>query len=169
MVLPPPNRSRGRPNTITTMYRELITVLTALAPVAELRGAIPLALAFGFSPLKTYLLAVLANLCIAPLALVFLYHGSEWAMQRSPWLRRLLERVFERTRQKHSARFNQAGLAALTLFVAVPLPGTGAWTGSLIAFLFDMPIRTAVWAMSIGVVIAGGLMLAVSLGVISVL
>lgn len=148
------------------MREELLTILTSATPISELRGAIPLALAFGFSPLKAYVLAVLGNAAIVAPVLLFLKHGSVFAATHSEWCRRVLDWVFERTRRKHGATFERMGFVALLLFVAVPLPMTGAWTGSVIAFLVNMPFWKAFTAILIGVLLAGAAVLALSLGVV---
>ncbi len=151
------------------MQNELLVIGTAALPISELRGAIPLGLAFGFSPLKTYLLAVFGNgVIVAPLFL-FLIYGSGWAMQKSEWCKKVLEWVFERTRKKHVAMMSSIGFVALAVFVAIPLPMTGAWTATVLAFLVNMPFRKALTAILIGVISAGVIVLVISLGVRSFL
>lgn len=150
------------------MSQELITLLTAATPISELRGAIPLAFAFDFSPFKAYLLAIIGNgIVIVPL-LLFLRYGSGWAMQRFGWCNRVLQWVFDRTRRRHGEKFAGMGLVALAVFVAVPLPMTGAWTAAIIAFLVDLPLWRAATAILIGVLTAGLIVLSISLGVVHI-
>jgi len=150
------------------MPAELITLLTAATPVSELRGAIPLGLGLGLSPLAAYLFAVLGNSLIVLPLLLFLRHGSRWLMARSPWAKRILEKVFERTRRRHGARFEAASFVALAVFVAVPLPLTGAWTACIGAFLFNIPLWKAMSAIVLGVVVAGLVVLGIAQGIIHI-
>lgn len=151
------------------MREELLTIATAALPISELRGAIPLGLSFGFSPLKTYLLSVFGNgIIIAPL-LLFLYYGSAWAMREIRWCERLLTWLFERTRKRHASKMAHISFIALAIFVAVPLPMTGAWTATIIAFLLEMSIWRAFTAILMGVLVAGVIVLTVSMGVITIL
>ena len=148
------------------MRDELLTILTAALPISELRGAIPLGLAFGFSPLKTYLLAVLGNgMIVAPL-LLFLYYGSAWAMGKSAFFKNVLNWVFERTRRRHVEKFSGLSLVALAVFVAIPLPMTGAWTASVLAFLLNISLPRALTAILIGVLVAGLIVSGIALGVL---
>lgn len=150
------------------MNQELLTIVTAALPISELRGAIPLGLAFGFSPIKAYVLAIIGNGAIVAPILLFLRYGSGWVMQRSEVFRKVLTWLFERTRRREQAKLGGAGLVALAAFVAIPLPMTGAWTAAIAAFLFNMPLQRSLIAILIGVCIAGGVVLAISLGVISI-
>jgi len=139
----------------------LIIGLSA-APIAELRGGIPLAVSLGYAPTAAYLLAVLGNLLIAPI-LLFGFERGELFLRRWPPSRRLLERVFARTRRR-GWWIERAGPIVLVLLVAIPLPGTGAWTGAIAARLFGIPVGRALAWISLGVLIAGIVVLLVSLG-----
>lgn len=164
------------------MSPELLTILTAASPIIELRGAIPLALGvFGFSPLKAYALSVVGNLLPIIPWYFFLKYLSGWLMAKNAYARRALTRLFERAERLHrrkfenhltnsNGRWREALLAlALFVFVAVPFPGTGAWTGVLVAFLLRFPPKTALLAAAAGVCAAGALMLALTLGVFFVI
>jgi uncharacterized membrane protein len=140
------------------------TVLIAMAPVSELRGAIPFGIFSGIPPAFTYLLAVFGNfLPVFPL-LYFLKYGSEIASKKSAFVRKVLEWVFARTRKKHGEKFETFGFWALLVFVAVPLPLTGAWTGAVIAYLIGMPIKKAGFAILGGVALSGAIVLALTVG-----
>jgi uncharacterized membrane protein len=140
----------------------LLVVGVSAAPFAELRGGIPLALSQGFTPAAAFLLAVLGNIAVVPILLLGLEVG-EALLARWPFTRRILEWVFTRTRRK-GRLIERWGPPALILLVAIPLPGTGAWTGALAARLFGIPLRKALPWIVIGVLIAGGVVLAASLG-----
>jgi uncharacterized membrane protein len=142
------------------LSEELIIFFTAALPISELRGAIPLGVSFNQPLLKTFLLAVAGNLLpIAPLLLFFepisrgLRHFKLW--------RRFFEWLFERTKRKANLveRFEAIGLA---IFVAIPLPMTGAWTGCIAATLFKIRFRYAFLAIAVGVIIAGLIVTALS-------
>jgi uncharacterized membrane protein len=140
----------------------LLIIGVSAAPIAELRGGIPLAISQGYTPAAAFLLAVLGNLLIVPVVLVGLRYGEElllrWGLSRV-----LLEWLFARTRRKGQL-IERAGPVALVLLVAIPLPGTGAWTGALAARLFGIPMRKALPWIGVGVLIAGIIVLLVSLG-----
>ena len=140
----------------------LLIVGVSAAPIAELRGGIPLAISQGYAPAAAFLLAVLGNLLIVPLLLVGFRYGEDlllrWRASRS-----LLEWVFARTRRK-GRLIERIGPAALVLLVAIPLPGTGAWTGAIAARVFGIPMRRALPWIAVGVLIAGIIVLLVSLG-----
>jgi len=140
----------------------LLIIGVSAAPIAELRGGIPLAISQGYTPAAAFLLAVLGNLLVVPVLLVGFRYGEElllrWRASRA-----LLEWVFARTRRK-GRLIDRAGPVALVLLVAIPLPGTGAWTGAIAARLFGIPMRKSLPWIGVGVLIAGIIVLLVSLG-----
>lgn len=153
------------------MSRELITILTGATPIGEVRAAIPLALAaFGFSPLKAYLLGVLGNILpILPILLVLNYL-SEFLMQNFSFFNKFFNWLFKYTRERHQEHFekyNFWGALALFVFVAIPLPLTGIWSGCLAAFVFGIPFWRSALAISAGAAAAGLIVLLISLGLIS--
>ncbi len=140
----------------------LLIVAVSAAPVAELRGGIPLAISLGYPPAAAYLLAILGNLLIVPVLLLGFRYGEDlllrWRTSRVP-----LERVLARTRRR-GRLVERAGPIALLLLVAIPLPGTGAWTGAIAARVFGIPMRKALPWIAVGVLLAGIVVLLVSLG-----
>jgi len=160
------------------MTNELVTIFIGATPIAEIRGALPVALGvFGFSPLKAYTLSVIGN--VLPIIPVFFFFRfiSRTLMNTSKTINRLFTKIFNQTRKKYQPKFEfdhhrvkiRPWLEALTLFlfVAIPLPFTGVWTGALVAFVFGVPIRRAFLAMFAGILLAGAVVLGISLGVIS--
>ncbi len=143
---------------------ELIVVFVAVLPIAEVRGAIPLGVAFHMPLWKAFAWACLGNLLpIIPL-LLFLDPVAAW-LRRFPFWERFFHWLFTRTAKKAQVvqRYQTVGLA---LFVAIPLPLTGAWTGCVAASLFRLPFRLAFPAIAAGVLGAGLLVgLAVHFGV----
>ncbi|MBI2830245.1 MAG: small multi-drug export protein [Chloroflexi bacterium] len=142
--------------------KELIVVLLSVLPVAELRGALPVAInLFHFPWYYAILWALLGNLLPVPFILLFFDAFSRFS-GKSRILARLLNWVLLRTRRQSEAiaRYRWLGLA---IFVGVPLPGTGAWTGSLVAFLLGMKFRQAFSAIFVGVLMAAGIVTSLSL------
>ena len=144
------------------MTQAFSVLSVSAAPVAELRGGLPLALSFGFHPAVAFFLSVGGNL-IPVFPLLF---GLGWAGERiHRWsgLGRSLDWIFARTRRRGRliARYGSIGLI---LLVAIPFPGTGAWTGAIAAFLFGIPAKLAFPLIATGVFIAGVIVLLGSLG-----
>jgi uncharacterized membrane protein len=147
------------------MSSALLTVLLAMLPVSELRGAIPWALWVGGLPWTTaYLLAVAGNI-LPVLPILALLGPAERMLRRWPLLDRFFNWLFERTRSR-SALVERYQALGLMLFVAVPLPVTGAWTGCVAAYLFGIRRRYALPAIVAGVLIAGVVVTLAALGVI---
>ena len=140
----------------------LLIIGISAAPIAELRGGIPFAISRGYPAVAAYLLAVFGNLTIVPILLAGFEFG-ERVLHRWRPTRILMDAVFSRTRRK-GRLIERAGPVALVLLVAIPLPGTGAWTGAIAARLFGIPMRKALPWIAFGVLIAGLLVLLVSLG-----
>jgi uncharacterized membrane protein len=143
----------------------LVTVLAAALPISEVRGAIPLAIGvYGYDPIQAYLLSVFGNLLpIIPL-LLFLGPVSDFLRQCTLG-DRFFTWLFLRTRRKYIQDHENFGLAALAIFVAIPLPMTGAWTGCAIAFLLGFRFWPAFAAIASGVFLAGIIVTATVVGV----
>ena len=144
---------------------ELKTFLIAMSPVVELRGSIPVALEIFHLPLwSAYLFSVLGNM-VPVLLLPLLGVVSGELSRRFPVLERFFSRLFLYTRKKHERSFEIFRDFALVLFVAVPLPFTGAWTATLVAFVFGIPLRRAFPLILFGVIIAGAAVSLITLGI----
>ena len=143
----------------------LITLLISMVPVIELRGAIPYAIGkFGMDPWLAFGLGVLGNMLPVPFILLFIRKIFNW-MKRYEKLGRVVTKLENRAANK-SESVKKYELVGLCILVAIPLPGTGAWTGALVAALMDMRIRRALPTIFIGVVIAGVVVtLVTSLGI----
>lgn len=147
----------------------LAILVVATVPIAELRGAIPLGiLGLDVPAAQTFLWAVIGNFLPVPVIVFALEPVSEWLRKHSRLFDRFFERLFDRTRTKHSWRFERFRDFALVSFVAIPLPFTGAWTGALAAFLFGVPARRALPLIAIGILIAGTLVTALVLSGLTV-
>ena len=147
-----------------SFWNALLTIGVSAAPVFELRGGIPLALSQGFPPAGAFGLALLGNLAVVP----FVLWGFKWIernLMRWRFTRQILEWVFARSRRK-GRWIQRLGPIGLVLLVAIPLPGTGAWTGAIASRLLGIPNKRALPWIAFGVVIAGLLVLFASLGAI---
>lgn len=132
----------------------------AALPVSELRGAIPLAIHSGVHPVEALVLGVIGNL-LPILPLLWLFRPITAWLWKSGSLRRSVEWVWGSNLRK-SQSIRAYGLVGLAVFVAVPAPGTGAWTGAIIASLLKMPLWQSAAAISVGVLIAGVIVTVVS-------
>lgn len=147
---------------------QLITFLIALLPFSELRGAIPVALGiYGLSPFQSFIWAVLGNLTSVAILLWLLEPLSNYLSHQYYFFNRFFSWLFERTRRKHNHHFEIWGALALIVFVAVPLPFTGGWSGAAAAFVFGVPFRRAFIMIGLGVLIAGLAVTLLSLGILS--
>lgn len=145
---------------------EIATILIAMTPVFELRGAIPAAVCvYGLSFWQAYFWAVIGNMIPAFLLILFLKKVSEFLISKSKAMERFFNWLFKRTQRKFVKKHEKYGAAALIIFVAIPLPVTGVWTASVAAFLFGIRPKIAVPYMLIGVIIAGLIVNLLFLGV----
>ena len=148
----------------TVFGKLLLTFTTAMVPVIELRGAIPVGIAAGLPPAVACAAAILGNLLPVPFIMLLARRVFSWLQDtrlfgpKIEWLERrahLKGRIVRKYR-----------LAGLVVLVGIPLPGTGAWTGALVASVLDIRLRTALPAILLGLVIAGGITTAVTLGLV---
>lgn len=139
----------------------ITTILLALLPVSELRGAIPWAVAHGMPLWQAALLAAACNVLIAPLAWVFLETGHRVLRPVGPYAR-LFDRFVARARAKIHAQVQRWGAVGILLFVAMPLPATGVWTATLGAWVLGLDRGKTLLAIVGGVIVSA---LLVSLGV----
>lgn len=152
------------------MSPELTIFLSSMLPVTELRLTIPMALTLYNMPVwSAFIFSVLGNI----IPIIFIIWGldlliNKFLIHRVYIFNRFFAWLFERTRRKHSKKVERWGELALVIFVAIPLPGTGAWTGALIAFVFGIPLKRAFPLITLGVLIAGVIVTTITLGVISI-
>ena len=143
----------------------MMTFVTAMVPVVELRGAIPLGVAAGLPPAVAAVTAMAGNLVPVPFILLLirkicrLLRGISWL---GPRIDKLEKRAHLKGRTVKKYR-----TLGLVLLVAIPLPGTGAWTGALVADVLDIRMKSALLAIAVGVVIAGCVITALTCGVVS--
>ncbi|MEW6069691.1 MAG: small multi-drug export protein [Candidatus Thermoplasmatota archaeon] len=137
------------------MSPQLLIFIISMLPFVELRGAIPLGLWRYNLPLtQVFPLVILGNILPVPFILLF-FNYIEILLRKYRRWDRALTALFDRTRRKANPKIQKYKTLGLIVFVAIPLPFTGAWTGSLIAYLFGLKFTKALLAISIGVIIAG--------------
>lgn len=132
----------------------LLTLLVSMVPVVELRGGIPFGVAAGLPVWAAYVAAVIGNMLPVPFIIVYIRRIFQWMRRRMPRLNSLVDKLERKAHLKGQtvSRYKYLGLA---IFVAIPLPGTGAWTGALAAAFLDMPLRKAIPSIFAGVLVAG--------------
>lgn len=152
------------------MLAELKVFLIAMSPIFELRGSIPMALgAYQMPVWSAFLISVVGNTFPVIFILWWLEPVSRYLSHRSYFFNRFFTWLFERTRKKHAKNFENAKALALMIFVAIPLPLTGAWSGALCAFIFGIPFKKAFLSIAGGVVIAGIIVTLTTLGIIKII
>ena len=146
---------------------EIATIVIAMLPVSELRGAIPMAIGvYHLPPATAYFLSIIGNIIPVIFILWLIEPVSGFLMKRIKLCRRFFIWLFERTRVNHNHKFEKWGALALITFVAIPLPMTGGWTGALAAFVFGIPFKKALPLIFLGIMIAGVIITLMSLGVV---
>ena len=139
----------------------------AMVPVIELRGAIPFGVAAGITVQQALTCAIIGNLIPIPLILLFLRKVFLWMRKISPGFENLVEKLESRAKSKKGI-VDKYEIIGLIILVAIPLPGTGAWTGALVATVLDIRMRRALPAITVGVIIAGILVSVVTYGGVAV-
>lgn len=145
----------------------LIIFFISMVPLIELRGAIPYAVGFGLPLLQSYIICILGNMIPVPIIFLFARKVLEWGADK-PVIGKFFSWCLEKGHKGGVKLQEKAGrglFVALLLFVGIPLPGTGAWTGTLAASLLDMDFKSSVTAVLLGVILAGIIMGLLSAGV----
>ena len=145
----------------------LMTFLVAMAPVIELRGAIPAGIASGLPPALACTAAIAGNLVPAPFIIVLGRRIANWLRGTRFFGPKII--WLERRAHLKGRLVRKYRLAGLVILVGIPLPGTGAWTGALVASVLDIRMRHALPAIFLGLLIAAGITTAVTLGVFNLL
>ena len=147
---------------MVSLQTMLVSVFLCLLPISELRGGLPYALAKGVPAIPAFLLCTAANTLVGPLLYLFLGSLHRLLDRWAPY-HALFERLIERSRQKVRGKIEKYGFGGLTIFIALPLPFTGAYTGALGAWVLGFRARKAFLAVACGVFLAGLIVTAVFL------
>ena len=153
------------------LTKYLSVFLISMVPLIELRGAIPVGVARGLPLWRVYVIAIIGNMLPVPFIFFFARKVLEWGADK-PVIGKFFTFCLEKGHKGGKKLQEKAGrglFVALLLFVGIPLPGTGAWTGTLAASLLDMDFKSSVIAVMLGVVLAGVIMGLLSMGVFGAL
>lgn len=148
------------------IIRELMVLFIAAMPIMELRGAIPIGVSMGLSPLHATILGIAGSILPVPFLLLFL-EPIVLSLRKKKVFRESIDKVVKRTIKK-GKNINRYSILGLVIFVAIPIPGTGVWTGSLAAVLFNIPFKHAFPAIALGSSIAGIIMFVLSYIMVSI-
>lgn len=138
------------------------SIILSMLPIAELRGGIPYALANGIHPVTSYIMCCVANIMAFPIVYFFMGFFHE-IFNKMTWYANLFEKIVVRTRGKVGEKIEKWGFWGLMVFVMIPLPVTGAYTGSFAAWVFGIEKRKGFLAVACGVMIAGLIVTAIFL------
>ncbi len=142
----------------------LWVLLMSMVPMTELRLAIPIGCGLGLPAWQSFVAAVVGNMLPVPFIVLFIRRIFAFIRRHWSFLNGILDRI-EKKAENNMERVQRFEILGLCLFVAIPLPGTGAWTGSLIAALLDIRLRRALPTIFLGVLIAGVIVTLISYGV----
>ena len=149
----------------------LITFFISMVPLIELRGAIPYSQVMGLPLLQSYIICILGNMLPVPIIFFFARKVLEWGCDK-PFIGKFFKFFLEKGHkggEKLKAKAGRGLFWALLLFVGIPLPGTGAWTGTLAASILDMDFKSSVLACMGGVLLAGLIMGIARTGVLGII
>lgn len=148
------------------MFKKFLLVfLVSMVPIVELRGAIPFAEGLGLPMIPSYIIAVIGNMLPVPFIYLFARKVLEWGADK-PFIGKFFTFCLEKGKKGGEKLKEKAGKGlfwALLIFVGIPLPGTGAWTGTLAASILDMDFKSSVTAVMLGVLLAGVIMVVASI------
>ena len=153
------------------LKKYLWIAFVSMVPLIELRGAIPISQGLVLPMIPSYIVCIIANMVPVPIIYLFARKVLEWGADK-PIIGGFFSWCLtkgEHGGQKLQAKAGRGLFLALLLFVGIPLPGTGAWTGTLAASILDMDFKSSVLAVMLGVLLAGVIMMAVSFGVFGIL
>ena len=149
----------------------ILVFLISMVPLIELRGAIPYYQVMGLPLLESYIIAIIGNMLPVPIIYLFARKVLEWGADK-PVIGGFFTWCLEKGKhggEKLQAKAGRGLFVALLLFVGIPLPGTGAWTGTLAASLLDIDFKSSILAVMGGVLLAGVIMGLASVGVLGAL
>ena len=145
----------------------VLTVLVSMLPVVELRGGIPFGVGMGLSLPLAVTASIIGNMLPVPFLILFTRKVFQWLREKIPALNKSVGRLEEKAKKKSDV-VKKYGFWGLMIVVAIPLPGTGAWTGALIAAVMNLRLTRSLPSVFIGVLVAALIVSLVTLGVISI-
>lgn len=146
--------------------KELIVFIISILPILELRGGLIAASLLNVSPLTGYIVSIIGNTLPVPFILLFINKILDWmGKSKIKWMNKLSKWLDKKAR-KHKDSIEKYGYLGLTLFVGVPLPGTGAWTGCLAASVLNMDKKKSFISIMLGIIMASIIMMLISYGLL---
>lgn len=139
---------------IEEVKKELLVMLVAAMPISELRGAIPLGISLGLSPIHSTVISIIGNMAIVPILLKILSPAMDY-FERTILFSKSIGWVKKRTLQKTKTIIKKYSLLGLFILVAIPIPTTGAWTGCIAATLLKIDYKNALFVILSGILMAG--------------
>ena len=153
---------------LQTVGKELCVFFCSMIPIIELRGAIPLGAALGLPMWQSYLISVIGNMLPVPIILLFVKKVLDFMSKcKIKIFNKIANWVYAKA-EKNRAKIEKYSFWGVALFVGIPLPMTGAWTGSLVAAFIDMKFFKAVLSALVGVLVAGLVMSLISYGIVTI-
>ncbi len=152
------------------MSNYLIVFFVSMLPVIELRVAVPLGISMGLNPIWVYIICIIGNMLPVPIIYFYARKLLIWGKDK-PYIGRIFTFFLDKGEsagKKITAKAGRGLFWALFLFVGIPVPGTGAWTGTLAASILDVDFKTSVFACTMGVLLAGVIMGVASMGIFSI-
>ena len=152
----------------TTLIGKILTTMgISMVPVIELRGAIPIGMGMGLDYGTSLVAYIIGNMIPIPFILIFLMKIFDWMKRRDNWMGKVVDKMLSIADKKRET-VDKYGWIGLFILVAIPLPGTGAWTGALVASVFRLPFKKALLSIFLGVITAGLIVFAISAGLFSI-
>ena len=151
------------------LAEEFCVLICSMLPIIELRGGIPMAYAFGLEWWQAFLLCVVGNMLPVPIILLFIKKFLTWAASSKIKFLNRLASWLNRKVEKNRPKIEKYAFWGLTVFIGIPLPVTGAWTGSLVAAMMEMKFWKAMLTAFVGVIIAAVIVTAIAYGGLSFL
>ena len=145
--------------------KELLVFVISLMPILELRGCLLAAALLGLDPIPSYIISIIGNILPIPFILLLINKILEW-MRKSKHFSGIANWLDKKV-EKNKGQIEKYGYLGIVIFVGIPLPGTGAWTGSLIASVLEMDRKKTFIAVLLGVIIASIIMMILSFGVVA--
>lgn len=146
--------------------KELVVFIISLLPLLELRGGLIAASLLNVKPLVGYIVSIIGNVIPVPFILLFINKILEWMRNSRVNFFNKIASWLDKKARKHKTRIEKYGYLGLVLFVGIPLPGTGAWTGCLAASVLEMNRKKSFFAVMLGVLMASIIMMIISYGIL---
>lgn len=147
--------------------KEILVFIISLLPILELRGGLLAAALIGLDPVKSYIISIIGNVLPVPFILLLITKILDWMRKSKFKLFNKVANWLDEKVEKHKGQIEKFGYLGVVLFVGIPLPGTGAWTGSLIASVLNMDRKKTFIAVMIGIFMASIIMMLLSFGILA--